>query len=275
MLRTLTVFACCVLLAGCGGSDTKDRAAPSDQPVDGLFEVGDRKLHLTCDGSGSPTVILEAGLTGDHRTWDPVLPEIASTTRVCAYDRANIGSSDAAPTPRTVKDMVTDLHALVESGGLKPPYVMVGFSFGGLVSQLYASTYPDDVAGLVLIESNHPDEMEEFEAELTPAQIKRDRQEAAGNPEGVDIPASFEQVRGAASLPDRPLVVITAGQPAEWPPGWNAKVFDRLRAAQQKDLVSRVSDGTQIIAEESGHEVPSSEPEVVVQGIESVLAKIS
>src|SRR5688500_94996 len=178
MLRTLTAFACCVLLAGCGGSDPKDGAAPSDQPVDGMFEVGDRKLHLTCDGSGSPTVILEAGLTGDHRTGDAVVPEIASTNRVCAYDRANIGTREAAPTPRTAKDMVADLHALVESGELKPPYVLVGFSFGGLVSQLYASTYPDDVAGLVLIESNHPDEMEEFEAELTPAQIKRDRQEA-------------------------------------------------------------------------------------------------
>ncbi|MGH3473578.1 MAG: alpha/beta fold hydrolase [Aeromicrobium sp.] len=271
----MTVFACCVLLTGCGGSDSNDRAAPSDQPVDGMFEVGDRKLHLTCDGSGSPTVILEAGLTGDQRTWDAVVPKIASATRVCAYDRANISTSEAAPTPRTVKDMVTDLHALVESGELKPPYVLVGFSFGGLVSQLYASTYPDDVAGLVLIESNHPDEMKEFEAKLTPAQIKRDRREAAGNPEGVDIPASFDQVQEASALPDRPLVVITAGQPAEWPPGWDAKVFDRLRAAQQKDLAGRVSDGTQIIAKESGHEVPSSAPEVVVQGIETVLAKIS
>jgi len=273
MLRTLTAFACCVVLAGCGGSGSKDEATPSDQPVDGMFEVGDRQLHMTCDGSGSPTVILEAGLTGDHRTWDPVLSEIASTTRVCAYDRANIGSSEAAPTPRTVSDMVKDLHALVGSGELKPPYVLVGFSFGGLVSQLYASTYPDDVAGLVLVESNHPDENDEFEAELTPAQIKRDREEARANPEGVDISASFEEVQAASGLPDLPLVVITAGQPAEWPPGWDADVFNRLRAAQQKDLADSVPDGTQVIAEQSGHEVPMSEPEIVVKGIENVLAK--
>ena len=273
MLRTFTVFACCVVLAGCGGSGSQDQATPSDQPVDGMFDVGDRKLHMTCDGSGSPTVILEAGLTGDHRTWDPVLSEIASTTRVCAYDRANIGSSEAAPTPRTVSDMVKDLHALAGSGKLKPPYVLVGFSFGGLVSQLYASTYPDDVAGLVLVESNHPDENDQFEAELTPAQIKRDRQEANANPEGVDIPASFEQVQATSGLPDLPLVVITAGQPAEWPPGWDAEVFNRLRAAQQKDLADSVRDGTQVIAEQSGHEVPMSEPEIVVKGIETVLAK--
>ena len=275
MLRVLTVFACCVVLAGCAGSGSKEEATSSDQPVDGMFEVGDRKLHLTCDGSGSPTVILESGLTGDHRTWDAVVAEVSSTTRVCAYDRANIGSSEAAPTPRTVSDMVKDLHALADSGKLKPPYVLVGFSFGGLVSQLYASTYPDDVAGLVLVESNHPDENDQFEAELTPAQIKRDRQEAEGNPEGVDIFTSFDQVQAAPPLPDRPLVVITAGQPAAWPPGWDADVFNRLRAAQQKDLAGRVSDGTQVIAKQSGHEVPASEPEVVVKGIGTVLAKLS
>lgn len=273
MKRVVVGVASVVLLFGCGGSDDNTKPAKSDQPVDAMVDVGGRKLHLTCDGSGSPTVILEAGLTGDHRTWDAVLPEIASKTRVCAYDRANIDSSEAAPTPRTVSDMVKDLHALVGSGELKPPYVLVGFSFGGLVSQLYASTYPDDVAGLVLVESNHPDEVDQFEAELTPAQIKKDRQEMNANPEGVDLPASFKQVQAAPGLPDRPLVVITAGKPGEWPPGWDAEVFNRLRAAQQKDLVGLVSDGTQVVAKQSGHEVPSSEPDVVVKAIESVLAQ--
>jgi pimeloyl-ACP methyl ester carboxylesterase len=169
--------------------------------------------------------------------------------------------------------MVADLHTLLGKAHEDGPYVLVGFSFGGLISQLYASTYPDDTAGLVLVESNHPDEEDQFEAELTPAQIKRDRQEVNANPEGVDLYASFKQVQTAPDPPDRPLVVITAGKPEDWPPGWDAEVFNRLRAAQQKDLVGLTSDGTQLIAEKSGHDVPLSEPDVIVKGIEMVLAK--
>lgn len=272
MRRVMVSIACAVLLAGCGGPD-RSETEKVDPQVDTLVDVGGRKLHLECDGSGSPTVILEAGLTGDHRTWDQILPEVASKTRVCAYDRANIDPSEPAPTPRTARDMVADLHALVGAGKLEPPYLLVGFSFGGLVSQLYASTYPDDVAGLVLVESNHPDEIDQFEAELTPTQIKKDREEANANPEGIDLFASFKQAQAAPGLPDRPLIVITAGKAEGWPPGWDAEVFNRLRAAQQKDLVGRVSDGAQMIAKQSGHEVPASDPQIIVKGIENVLAK--
>ena len=273
MRRVAVGVAGFVLLIGCGGSDGGGAEQNPDRPIDRMIDVGGRRLHLECDGNGSPIVILEAGLTGDHRTWDAIMPEVAKSTRVCAYDRANIDPSEGAPTPRTAGDIVADLHALVGAGHLDAPYVLVGFSFGGLVSQLYASTFPDDVAGMVLIESNHPDEVDQFEAKLTPEQIKRDRDEANANPEGVDLYASYKEVQAAPSLPDRPLVVITAAKPADWPPGWDPHVFDRLRAAEQKDLVGRVSDGTQIVAKNSGHEVPSTEPTVVVKGIEAVLAK--
>lgn len=274
MRRALAIFACSVVLAGCTGPDGGDEETKTDKPVDGMFDVDGRKMYLSCDGSGEPAVILEAGLEGNHKTWDKVVPGVASKTRVCAYDRANIDPSEPAPPPRTARDMVDDLHALLEAGEVKPPYVLVGFSFGGLVSQLYASTHPGDVAGMVLVESNHPDEVDEFEARLTNAQIEEDRRAADENAEGVDVFESFEQVQAARALPDRPLVVITAGVQDGWPPGWDAEVFNRLRAAQQKDLVSLVTDGTQVIARKSGHEVPQSEPEIVVTGIETVLAKL-
>jgi pimeloyl-ACP methyl ester carboxylesterase len=272
----LIVLACCVALTGCSGSGDNGRQSTGQnksRPVDAMVDVGGRKLHLQCDGSGSPTVILEAGLTGDHRTWDGLFNKVASSTRVCAYDRANIDPSDPAPTPRSARDMVADLHTLLRKAHEDGPYLLVGFSFGGLISQLYASTYPDDTAGLVLVESNHPDEEDQFEAKLTKAQIAADHKDAESNPEGVDVFRSFKEVQAAPAVPDRPLVVVTAGQPAEWPPGWDAKVFDGLRAAEQKDLVSLSSHGTQLIARKSGHEVPLSEPDVVVKGIEIVLAK--
>src|SRR5687767_9356991 len=113
MRRVTAALICCLVVGGCSGSDddpgTDDRSKAG--PVDAMVDVGGRKLHLECDGSGSPTVILEAGLTGDHRTWDEVAPEIAPKTRVCAYDRANVEPSETAPTPRTARDMVKDLHA--------------------------------------------------------------------------------------------------------------------------------------------------------------------
>jgi len=150
-----------------------------------------------------------------------VLPAVAAKSRVCAYDRANIGRSDTAPGKRTTSDMVADLRALLAAADEEPPYVLAGFSFGGLAVQQYAATYPDEVAGLVLVESNHPDEVEQFQAHLTPAQIAEDRAAVKSNPEGVDVYASFAEVRSAGPLPDVPLVVVTAGISAGWPPGWD------------------------------------------------------
>ena len=126
---------------------------------------------------------------------------------------------------------------------------------------------------MVLVESNHPDEVEEFEAELTPALIAEDREFVNANDEGVDVFASFKEVQGAAALPDMPLVVVTAGASDGWPPGWEAKVFDRLRSEQQADLANMVTDGTHLIARKSSHDVPLQQPSVVVRAVEIVLAK--
>lgn len=276
MKRLAVALAGCLVLTACAGTDNGTPASPatkSASPVSGLVDIGGRSLYLECDGSGSPTVIFEAGLTGDHRTWEQVAPRISAKTRACAYDRANIDPSEPAPTPRTVKDMVADLHKLLSASHEKPPYVLVGFSFGGLATQLYASTYPDEAAGMVLVESNHPDEVEQYEAELTPAQIAEDRKSAGENTEGIDIYASFKEVQAASRVPDMPLVVVTAGVPEEWPPDWDAKVFNRLRAEQQADLAHMVPGGTWIIAEKSAHYVPLGQPDVVIKAVQTVLAK--
>lgn len=251
------------------GSGTPQSSPPAaGQAVD----IGGRTLYIECRGTGSPTVILEAGLAGDHRTWERVQPALADSTRVCAYDRANIPPSDSAPKPRTAQDAVDDLHRLLDRTGIDPPVVIVGFSMGGLIAQLYSSTYPDEVAGLVLVESSHPDEWDQFAAELTPEQIEEDRAASLDNPEGFDPYASFEQAQAAGPLPEVPLVVVTAGISEGWPPGWDPTVFDALRAEQQADLADLVSDGRQIIAEESAHHVPGQQPEVIIEAVGSVLA---
>ena len=247
----------------------------ASEPAQGeSIDIGGRTLYLECQGSGAPTVILEAGMTGDHRTWERVQPQIAQSTRVCAYDRANVPPSDPAPPPRTAGDAVDDLQLLLERAEIERPVVLVGFSMGGLIAQLYAATYPADVAGLVLIESNHPDEWDQFEVHLTPEQIEEDRAMTLANPEGLDPYRSLEEAQAAGPLPKVPLVVVTAGMSEGWPPGWDPELFDALRAEQQADLATRIPGGWQVIAEGSGHHVPSQQPTMILEAVESVLADL-
>jgi len=293
--RTAAVVALLVMLGvvACGGPSDEPSAgdapsspssSPSSSTTDpepdvtaspaGLVDVGGRSVFLECRGSGTPTVVLEAGLAGDTRTWEQVAPTIAEKTRVCAYDRANVGQSDPAPSPRSAQEMVEDLEAMLTAAGEESPYVMVGFSFGGLVTQLYAATHPDDVAGLVLVEALHPDENDVFWSHLTPAQVAEDRAFMEENPEGVDLLASFAQAQGAGPMPRVPLVVVTAARSDGWPPGWDAKLFDRVRAQQQRQLAALVPGGEQIVADNSGHAVPQDQPETVITAIETVLTKV-
>src|ERR1700686_1083054 len=138
------------------------RLAEREYPPPGrLVDVGGYRLHIHCSGpegaSGGPTVIMDAGIGECSLGWGLVQPEIAKFARVCTYDRAGLGWSDPAPTPRTSRQIVSDLHALLTNAGIGPPYVMVGHSFGGLNARLYASQFPEDVAGMVLVNSAHED----------------------------------------------------------------------------------------------------------------------
>jgi pimeloyl-ACP methyl ester carboxylesterase len=114
---------------------------------------GPRRLNLYCVGSGEPAVVLEAGSGNSMVTWRFVQAEIASFTRVCAYDRAGLGFSDAAERPSDVANMADDLSRLVAAAGIPKPFVLVGHSLGGATAVLYAATHPDDLAGAVLVET--------------------------------------------------------------------------------------------------------------------------
>jgi pimeloyl-ACP methyl ester carboxylesterase len=117
-----------------------------------LIEIGGRKLHFKCTGSGSPTVILEAGASAFALDWSLVQPEIARTNRVCSYDRAGSGWSDPRGEVDTPARVVLDLRSALAAAGEKPPVVMVGASFGGIYVRLYQLDYPDDVVGFVLVD---------------------------------------------------------------------------------------------------------------------------
>jgi pimeloyl-ACP methyl ester carboxylesterase len=131
-------------------------AAPP--PIGRLVDVGGYRLHLACQGEGSPTVVMEAAIGETGLLWSLVQPAVARSTRACVYDRAGLGWSDPSPKPRTAAVLVEQLRALLHTADVAGPYVLVGHSFGGLLVRLYAARYPEEVAGLVLVDSAHEEQ---------------------------------------------------------------------------------------------------------------------
>lgn len=131
-----------------------------------LIDVGGYRLNLNCLGSGSPTVILDSGLGLPAAEWSLLQPDVAEFTRVCSYDRAGYGWSDIGPSPRTSAQISNELHTLLQNGAIRPPYILVGHSFGGFNLRVYTHEYPHDVAGLILVESAHPDQLERLPAQI-------------------------------------------------------------------------------------------------------------
>ncbi|HLZ14356.1 MAG TPA: alpha/beta hydrolase [Candidatus Acidoferrum sp.] len=125
-----------------------------------LVNAGGRQFQMNCAGKGSPTVILESGLGDTLAEWQPTLEQIAKFTRVCSYDRAGYGESDAGPLPRTSGQISAELHGLLESAGEHAPFVLVGHSFGGYNARVFNGQYPNEVAGLVLVDSVQEDQYE-------------------------------------------------------------------------------------------------------------------
>ena len=131
-----------------------------------------RRLNIYCTGNGSPTVIFDSGLGDRDRVWGLVQPAIAAETRACSYDRAGLGFSDPSPKPRTSTNIVDDLHRLLQAAHIKPPYVLVGHSLGGMNIKLYAETYPWEVVGMVFVDPSDENQGKRFWALDSDAQMK-------------------------------------------------------------------------------------------------------
>ena len=252
----------------------------------GWFDIGGRQLFLRCTGHGSPTVVLEGGLTSD---WYELQNQLSGFTRVCSYDRpGGPGSrSDPAPIPRTARDFVADLHALLAAARVPGPYVLAGHSNSGLFSVLYASTHPRQVAGLVLIDAVHPAyhrrQLALLKPLLPPEVWEALRQEAITppprlvDPEGIDIWTSERQTRVAlrrAPLRPMPLVVLAHGRPEPSPPGWPGEEVERLWQQLQRELAQLVPGGRLVVATESGHNIQDDQPELVLDAIGDVVLAV-
>ncbi|HEX6304284.1 MAG TPA: alpha/beta hydrolase [Anaerolineales bacterium] len=137
------------------GARAKAKLKARHSPPGQMIDVGGYRLHIDCQGKDGPSVVMDAGVGEYGLSWDLVQPEAAKFTRACVYDRAGLGWSEPSPKPRTNLVMVDELRNLLRNAGIPAPYILVGASLGGLNARLYAHQYPEEVAGLVLVDAAH------------------------------------------------------------------------------------------------------------------------
>lgn len=289
-----------------------EKHTSNHSPSDGnWFNIGPgRKMFLKCQGTGSPTVILISGRSDRSDIWQTVAdttkpelavyPAVAKFTHVCAYDRPGTvtitgdtiepSRSTSVPQPITPKDSVADLHALLTEAKIPQPFLLVGHSYGGLIARLYASLYPNEVAGLVLI-----DTLTEFLYDtLTPAQQPMwIRLNSHYSPEldqhtiqeRTEFVTGFEQMRKAPPILPIPAVVLTTDQPYDFksliaqgilpsdaPPDFGPIVFKAHMTGQER--LTRLLHAKQISNTHARHYIQTEQPQLVIDAIREVVEQI-
>lgn len=251
-----------LVVAGVGGSyeTIQEQVDRSTTAMPGqLVDVGGRRLHVHCTGSGSPTVVLVSGLAETSVYWGGwIAPAVAQNTTVCAYDRAGQGWSDPPASPQDGVAVVTDLHTLLDHAQIPGPYVLVGHSTGGVYVRIFAARYPDQVAGMVLLDSQ-PNEaliglpdfpsqynilrrasalfpslarlgvfrlVNQFAADPLPVPTRDEERAVVSTAnlnriqrdEFAELPMTLTEAAALTTLGDRPLIVVTAAKGAQ--AGW-------------------------------------------------------
>lgn len=280
----------CLLQTGSAVAAPGDGAATA--PLGRLVSVGAHRLHLYCSGQGAPTVVLEAGIGANHLDWIRVQPEISKTTRVCSYDRAGYGWSEPGPRPRTAEQISGELSLLLRNAKIDGPIILVGHSFGGVLSLYYARRNAEQVVGLVLVDSMHPDQFDRFReagievpTEPTSAAVgssprmlisgipqdyqamafelaRKDSVRAVMFDELRNIRLTLAQVNEAAR--DAPIrsEVILHGRRA-WDRLYRDGRMENLWILLQADLAKRIGATRLVVSSRSGHQVPLEDPKLV------------
>jgi pimeloyl-ACP methyl ester carboxylesterase len=240
-------------------------------------DICGRRLFLRRQGAGTPTVILEAGLGGTTQDWSDVYAAIGWMTTVCCYDRAGLGRSDPAPTPRTAADLAADLAALLACANLQPPFIVVAHSISGMHVRLFARQHPTLVAGLILVDATHEDKYAAFTAILSPELQDRNRtylRDPARNSEHLDILASIDQLRAGRRALDCPVAILARGRADDPSPVWPSADLQAAELESMRSFAAESPRSTFQIAEQSGHFIQQDQPELVVAAIEAMVNSV-
>ncbi|MFZ0212483.1 MAG: alpha/beta hydrolase [Candidatus Acidiferrales bacterium] len=266
-------------------------------------DVGGFRLNIHCTGTGAPPVILDSGLGIPAMGWDLVQPGVQKFTQVCSYDRAGYGWSEPGRTPRTSREIAKELHRLLQNAGLRPPFILVGHSFGGFNVRVFNGLYPDEVAGMVLVDSSHADQRIP-----TPSQAAAERREDEETRMFARVypvlfhlgVARFFLATDRTPLPEH----MDAGLRYLLlkPPHVQAMIGEELASAEsaeqvresgnlgdkplvvltagightpasvelEQELTRLSTDSQQIVVHNSGHLIPFEQPQAVVGAIRSV-----
>lgn len=215
------------------------------------IEFGDRRMYLDCSGNGSPTVVFEADLQGSSADWTAVHQPLAARTRVCSYDRVGHGLSRPDASSKPSEQPLEDLRLMLAAAGERSPYILVGNGFGGLLVQLYARKYPQDVAGLVLVDPDDEELAARYQTSMPMEyQGKSYRRWMREDPDGIAVAAAYAQARGTEPLPRVPLVVVAH---------YELPLYQRL--------ADSVPGGRLEVADSIGLHIPEQQPQRIVQAV--------
>lgn len=271
-------------------------------PPGQMVDVGGYRLHIHCTGSGSPTVVIESGWGDSSAGWGWVQPEVARTTRVCTYDRAGMGWSEASPQPRVAREFAKELHTLLANANEPGPYVLVSHSMGGFTALVYAHDYPAEISGLVLIDSQdlpvsdgaapkpapkpgeNPlpsllariglvrllagplgsiQELPEGDKQAYTASSVAPRGAQTVADEFMGMSEGGAQAGAVTSLGALPLIVLSRGKDQE------AK-----HTAAQASLLQLSTDSQQFFADQSGHSIHIEQPEAAISAIVKMVEQV-
>ncbi|MBD3237034.1 MAG: alpha/beta fold hydrolase [Candidatus Eisenbacteria bacterium] len=287
--RSLLLFALPLLSLACQGS--------TPPAGDAWIDVGTHRLHIHCEGEGQPPIIVDVGVGSSGEQWAALRRELAEVSRICTYDRAGYGESEAGPFPRDAGTVADELHALLRGAALPPPYLLVGHSLGGLHVQVYAARHPDEVAGLVLLDppplgwlrgESYP-RLREMLARMTNEwQAQADRlaqsSDSAGQAQSRFLRTiasehremtgrSAAQVAAIETFGDIPLTVIASGVPNPLF-GQIAEAYQRYWIEQSRKIATRSVRGEFILAEQSAHHLHRDAPHLVREAIEEMVREV-
>lgn len=232
----------------------------TDEKTNGgrCIDIGGYQLYAQIFGEKSPTVVFDSGSGDDSTVWAAVAPEVAKFSRAVIYDRAGLGKSDAKPgeNPISSKDSVDALRSLLKKENIKPPYILVGHSRGGLNMQLFAQKFPHEVAGMVLVDSVSRNQSSHDPAPPKSSNYYR---------EAITFDESRTQVKNAGPFPKIPIIVLTATKQH------GSASREKLWRTWQHEITQLSPHGIQIFAWDSGHYIQKQQPQLVVDAVYTII----